>query len=252
MANATLRDLSADTDIGTTDVMPKQGVSGALKKITGTNIKSSLESGGGIALSLAASQAAAAGGDKRVSYNNSTARGGDANLVDATSVVILPRSSSTLTPTLSFGDGDTGILERDDGVLGVSCGGTLALTVGASRMYAFGRGSFSGGIVNEATSGNNPTLCPVADDLDTGIGSSAADRLTVTCGASEVLRCVEGAEDFCCITSDPLPPRMSQDVLRDVPAGFVTMVIDETNDQLEFWFRHSGGATIQVGVIALS
>jgi hypothetical protein len=264
MADATLRDLSADTDIGTTDVMPKQAHAEALKKITGSNIKASLESGGGIALSLSSVEVSAAGADTRVQYNNGTARGGDADLVwddsgkaltvgasTVTATTVLPQNNNTGSPTLAFGDGDSGLLEQGDDVLRISCGGTGALTIGTDRMYAFGDGAFRGGLINENSSSTNPTLCPKADDQDTGVGS-VVDVLSVVSGGVRMFSATESTTDAVRILTLPLPAAMGTMVRLWVPTSFMTMVLDESNNELEFWVKYADGTTIKSGVVALA
>jgi len=92
------------------------------------------------------------------------------------------------TPTLSFGDGDTGFYESADDNLIISIGG-------ASR-YEFtntifqSTGSHWG--LNRVTPTNTaPTLLPAKGDSDTGIGENVGDQLSLIAGAKEMLRLSE-------------------------------------------------------------
>lgn len=273
MADATLRDLSADTDIGTTDVMPKQGVSGPLNKITGANIKAALESGGGIALSLVATQRPAAGADTRVQYNNSTVTAGDADLVwddsgkalqigasTVTAQLKLPTNNSPGAPALAIGDHDSGLFEATDDVLVVSCGGSSSIA--AERQYLYTADNNSNrfaSIRNVRTNSNIPTLLPNREDINTGVARpslSAADDFYLAAGGVTFVRCREATadEDFFSFRTDPLTVDVSLAVSSTdlIPASFMTAVIDETNNQLEFWVKYADGVTVKAGAVNLT
>jgi hypothetical protein len=267
MANATLRDLSAATDIAATDVLVIQNTDsdGAYYKITGTNFAGALESGGGIELSLAAAQVPAAGADTRVQYNNGGARGGDAEVtwdnsgkaltvgaVTVTTQLILPQANDPGTPTLAFGDGDSGLYEQSDDVIRFATGGGGSLIVGGGRAYMYGSGAFRGGLQDEAASNTNPTLTPRAGDQDTGFGRASSDVLSLPVGGVNMFNASEQAQDAANIRADPLPPRMSSIVYGKVPTSFMTFVIDEDNNELEFWVKYSDGTAIKSGAVALA
>ena len=251
MANSTLRDLSADTDIGATDVMPKQSVSGALKKITGSNVKAALEVGGGIELSLAGAQTAGAGADTRVQYNNGTARGGDADLVwdnsgkaltvgasTVTAQLKLPASTDASTPTLAFGDGDSGLFEDSDTLFFVA-GSLSSVRLDANRIYTPSGGSF----INAAASSTNPTLATAQNDTDTGVGLAAADQLSLIAGGVEVLRASESTHDAAMIRTEDFgraqnAQRNLSAANQDFPNG-VIFWLDESANKLYFSVRYS-------------
>jgi hypothetical protein len=260
MADATLRGLSADTDIGATDVIPKQGTTGNLKKITGTNFGAVFESGGALSLSLAADQVAAAGADTRLQYNNGAARGGDAEITWDNSGKVLTVGAVTATTqlktkNLSFGDGDT--LITDAGT------NTLSFRVTSSEPLIFtkqlattipNRGLAAKGpaLVNKDASVTTPTILPSGDDDDTGIGLSSSDKLSLIAGGKRMLAAIESTQDHVAILAEPLPAGMLGWFSRIAPKSFTTMVIDEDNDQLEFWVNYADGKTTKSGAVGLS
>jgi len=93
------------------------------------------------------------------------------------------------TPALAFGDGDTGFFEVIDDVMSLSTGG--------AERWQWSGSIFQGVIANAgllrniASSATVPTLNPSNQDLDTGIGHSAADQLSLVAGGVEMLRLVE-------------------------------------------------------------
>jgi hypothetical protein len=90
-------------------------------------------------------------------------------------------------PTLAFGDGDTGFFENSDDSLRMSAGGVRNFSMTATGIQ-FENGTQ---IQNEATSATNPVFIPRASDVDSGLGSSAADQLSLIAGGLEMLRLVE-------------------------------------------------------------
>jgi hypothetical protein len=274
MANATLRDLTAATDIAATDVLVIQNtdLDGAYYKITGTNFGGALESGGGIELSLAAAQAAAAGADTRIQYNNGTARGGDAEVtwdnsgkaltvgaVTATTQLKLPQSADPATPTLAFGDGDTGLYEQSNNTLRFATGASGSLVVDSGSVYMQGVSGFQirGGLQDEAASATNPTLTPLSSDLDTGVGLAAADKLSLIAGGVELSRLSESATDQVMF----YVPKVSliggdlnikQNIRDNWFASSFGMYVDETNHKLEFWAMYADGTTAKKHELALA
>jgi hypothetical protein len=244
MASSQIKGLTAATDIAGTDVLILQGTTGDAKKITGANVNNALESGGGVALSLAASQVAAAGSDSQVQYSNSGVTAGDADLVwnDSTKVLQigastvtaqlkLPISNDAVTPTLAFGDGDTGLYESADDTLRFAIAGSASWQV-TSAIFA-SADSNGPGLLNEASSATNPTMVPDRSDANTGIGTGTADTLSLVAGGVEMLRCVESTDG-------------------DIPTSFVAFYLDETANKIHFRVRYSDGSTLKIGELALT
>ena len=101
------------------------------------------------------------------------------------------------TPALAFGDGDTGFYESADDTLKFTAAGADAGTLTTSLTWnGTIQTSIGGRMVNEAASATNPNYVPTAADLDTGIGSAAADQLSLISGGVEMVRLVEDTEDY--------------------------------------------------------
>ena len=102
--------------------------------------------------------------------------------------LLLPLENEALTPTLGFGDGDTGFFETSDDV--------LRLSIGTLERFQWDTNQFEGvaanapAFVNTTPSTTVPTLRPNKTDTDTGIGHGA-DQLSLIAGAKEMLRLVE-------------------------------------------------------------
>jgi hypothetical protein len=258
MASSQIKGLTAATDIAATDVLILQGTTGDAKKITGTNVGGALESGGGVALSLAAAQVAAAGSDSHVQYSNSGVTAGDADLTwndstkiltigasTATAQLKLPISNDAVTPTLAFGDGDTGLYESADDTLTFAIAGAASFAIASTGMTAADANGPA--LLNETASATNPTLVPDRSDPDTGIGTGTADTLSLIAGGVEIARFIESTQDFACF-------RVNDDPVADglVPTSFVALYMDETANELTFKVRYSDGSTVKTGTVTVS
>ena len=100
----------------------------------------------------------------------------------------LPQTAEAATPTLNFGDGDTGFYENADDQLYLSlAGGTKWKIFGDT----FGANVTDGAaILNESASSTNPTLVPDRGDVDTGIGQAGADVLSLIAGGTNGLNVI--------------------------------------------------------------
>jgi hypothetical protein len=257
MASKQIKGLTAATDIAATDVLILQGTTGDAKKITGTNVGGALESGGGVALSLAAAQVAAAGSDSQVQYSNSGVTAGDADLVwnDSTKVLQIGASTSTaqlklpisndaVTPTLAFGDGDSGLYESADDTLTFAIAGAASFAIASTGLTAADANGPA--LLNETASATNPTLVPDRSDPDTGIGTGTADTLSLIAGGVEMIRCVESTTDSVCVRADATPVTDG-----DIPNSFVTFYLDEGTDKIHFRVRYSD-STLKIGELNLT
>ncbi len=103
--------------------------------------------------------------------------------------LVLPLHNDAATPTLAFGDGDTGFYQALDNAIAVSIGGNYTWQISASL---FGSGaSGQPALLRETVSATNPVLVPDKDDPDTGVGHAAADQLSLVAGGFEGLRLTE-------------------------------------------------------------
>ena len=109
--------------------------------------------------------------------------------MDAGSHTIFPLENDAATPTLAFGDGDSGFYESADDSLRVAIAGGAAWVFSSGIMGT--NNSARAAILNESPTSTNPNLIPAQTDVDTGIGSAAADQLSLVAGGVEILRAVE-------------------------------------------------------------
>jgi hypothetical protein len=119
----------------------------------------------------------------------------------------LPQEDFAGTPTLSFGDGDSGFYESADDILKISIGGTDRFAINTTSIYGITSGSAA--ILDEAASSTNPTVVPANNDSDTGIGRNSSDQLSLISGGVEMLRADSSAPD----------PAASQLII--APAGII-------------------------------
>lgn len=110
----------------------------------------------------------------------------DVALAAATHLV-LPLHNDPTTPTLAFGDGNTGFYESADNELFISNGGVLKWRINAVYLGS-STDTGGGGIRRETASNTNPVLTPSYSDEDTGMGWAAADQLSLIAGGVEQLR----------------------------------------------------------------
>ena len=106
-------------------------------------------------------------------------------------VIISPGATlrgAAATPLLAFGDGDSGFYETLDDILSLSLAGT--------QTWNFASGSFEGNatdaaaLLNSGATATVPTVVPVKTDTNTGIGSAAADQLSLITGGIEANRII--------------------------------------------------------------
>ncbi len=87
-----------------------------------------------------------------------------------------------LTPSLAFGDGDSGFYENSDDFISVAIAGVRRFVFGGNNTGFGGVVTGSGRIMDEVASATNPTIVPFNTDLDTGLGHNAEDQLDLIAG----------------------------------------------------------------------
>jgi len=102
--------------------------------------------------------------------------------------LLLPQEDDATTPTLAFGDGDTGFYESADDTLSLSLGGTGHYIVSPSIFYS--ATSFGFRLYRLASASTVPAYA-FNGDSDTGIGRAAADQLSLIAGGVEGIRLTE-------------------------------------------------------------
>ena len=103
--------------------------------------------------------------------------------------LVLPQVNEVATPTLAFGDGDTGFFETTANALRVAIAGDAKW-----RMDGTWFGGAAGNrpaFLQSAPSATVPNIVTEINDPDTGIGRAALDALSLIAGAKEMLRLVE-------------------------------------------------------------
>lgn len=115
--------------------------------------------------------------------------GGDVTL-GAAKHLVLPQHDDNTTPTLAFGDGNTGFYEAGDNDFAIAIGGSRIFRMDGTAFYS---DNVNGpAILNETVSATNPVLTFVPD-LDTGLGHAAADQLSLIAGGVEGQRITEAS-----------------------------------------------------------
>jgi len=114
--------------------------------------------------------------------------------------LILPQVDETATPTLAFGDGDSGFFEPTDDELRLSLVGITRYVFGTTIIRTLSTARW--GLVNATPSATIPNLLPVNIDLDTGIGSPALDQLSIIAGGVEAIRFSEATGVIQTVESD--------------------------------------------------
>ena len=93
---------------------------------------------------------------------------GSIKISEDTAQLLLPFSNVASTPTLAFGDGDTGFYETSDD--------TLSVAVGGGERFRFTTVIFGASnparsaLLNETPSSTNPNIVPAQTDSNTGLG----------------------------------------------------------------------------------
>lgn len=104
----------------------------------------------------------------------------------------LPQDNDPTTPTLRFGDLDTGLYEVADDQIGVAVATALCWILLATQFAA--ADAAGPALQNEAATATNPTLLPNKADADTGVGWNAADNLSLVAGGAEAVRVEDPAD----------------------------------------------------------
>ena len=116
--------------------------------------------------------------------------GSNLSIVGATAQLILPQNNNPANPSIAFGDGNTGFYEVIDNLLGVSVNSSVRWQFSVNNFQAAAGGGPS--LRNVAGSATVP-IFTIRLDEDTGIGSGAADQLSLIAGGVEGIRITEVA-----------------------------------------------------------
>lgn len=100
--------------------------------------------------------------------------------------VIIPQQNSATSPSLAFGDGDTGFFESIDDTVRYTRAGVNMFVIDSNGINANASSGFR--LVNETASATNPTLIPNSAAGSTGIGSNASTQISLISGGVEKIR----------------------------------------------------------------
>ena len=156
------------------------------------------------------------------------------------SALNLPLVNDAATPTLSFGDGDTGFYESDDDTLRLSVGGTLEWSF--TNTYLGNESNTKSALLDETPTATVPNIVPTRSDADTGIGSNAADQLSLIAGAKEMLRLVEDTVSYVQMASNDMWLTWTD----NATTGVINAMKVNASDEVEF------GTAINIGTLDLS
>jgi hypothetical protein len=112
-----------------------------------------------------------------------------------------------------------------------------------SDNYISGVTSSSFYLTNEATSRTNPTLGP-RRDLTTGLGSGAASEMSLIAGSVEIMRIVEGANDYV-LSNTPIFIDQRAAAVADIADAGQLWVKSDTPNTL--WFTNDVGTDYPIG-----
>jgi len=164
-------------------------------------------------------------------YTDDTGVDSEVVMLESGLHLVLPSTNDAVTPTLAFGDGDSGFFENTDDSIYVSIAGSALY-----QMNAFNFGSVSlsrAGFRNQAPTTTVPTILPRSGDIDTGIGGNAVDEMSLIAGGVEFVRCVESTEDYM-LVQVPMLIGESAAAVADIAAYGQVWVRDDVPNTLMF------------------
>lgn len=108
----------------------------------------------------------------------------------STDKIILPLQNDAATPTLAFGDGDSGFYEAVNNTLHISAGGIQSVAITNSALWMNSNGAPS---LLRVDAGATTPVYVFYNDTNTGLGSAGADILSLIAGGVEGIRITEAA-----------------------------------------------------------
>lgn len=140
--------------------------------------------------------------------------------------LVLPQVDEVATPTLAFGDGDSGIYESADDTLRFSIAGVNRWFMTGSSLYA---GTAGGPRLNDiAPSATQPNFYPNRTDSDSGVGWVSEDNPGIVCGGLSCARFEDPAD---------LGATETSLWLYDFDGGSVTQVTVDVDDSCGMGFK---------------
>lgn len=108
-----------------------------------------------------------------------------------TDPIIFPNGTAAAPGLASIGDTDTGFFWDTDGQLSFSAAGIIRYNFATNRIDANNNNRW--GLRNEDSSATNPVILPRAGSVGTGMGSNAADEISLIVNSIEAIRLAEAA-----------------------------------------------------------
>ncbi len=103
--------------------------------------------------------------------------------------LLLPLQNDAVTPTLSFGDGNSGFYEQSDNVVVLSLAGVASVTFDAAWFFSSSNAA-GWAIVDETPSATNP-IFTFRGDTDTGFTRAGVDTVGLVAGAISAIQYAE-------------------------------------------------------------
>lgn len=183
---------------------------------------------------------------------NSTVTFNDDISLGAAKHLVLPLHDDATTPTLAFGDGDTGFYQNYDNYIRIAQGGVAVWEINAIGITGFA--SDRPRLLDEASSLTNPTLIPYGNDLDTGLGGANADDLVLIVGGVQVIKMTEATTTEAEITgrvvmSDSALSVTTEANITDPLASSVLLITgdnDSDNDAIDLQNGETAGQLIYI------
>lgn len=116
----------------------------------------------------------------------------------AGSRLVLPQTNEPSTPTLAFGDGNSGFYESVDNTIQVSIAGNARWSWSGTTF----RGALGPSLISATPTATTPTVTPNRADPDSGIGWAAADAPNIVAGGVEAQRWTEATGVITAVEAD--------------------------------------------------
>lgn len=156
---------------------------------------------------------------------------------------LFPLSNDAATPTIAFGDGDTGLYEYQDDRIGISIGGaTQFIFYGANFQSNLGSA-----MLNVSPSATIPSINALSSDANTGIGTAAADQLSLIAGGVEGIRISENTTVTIDIKGLVVDATQAVTCADSGGVGAQTATITPTSSYIEITNADADGCDITMG-----
>lgn len=106
-----------------------------------------------------------------------------------TNNILVPQSNDAVTPTIGFGDADSGFYESADDTLNIATAGAVRWAIGGNFVA---NNTLGAGMGTGSSSATVPTIWPRRVNTDTGLGSGQDGQLSLICESTEMGRFTVG------------------------------------------------------------